>query len=698
MDRGTLASRARDALRDTPTGLATADLTARLFGMASVRLPALISQVGELLARLRDRGEVVHVGDDLWIAADETRVSRSDLPTGSGDGHDLPDVTSTVPAVGGDRDFAVLAVLAAGMVRGIERILEVAVVRVTDGNPVLTWSTLVHPDPTSSGMIRLPRAVLERAGLEPDAFEDAMPVGLAITEVASLLEGAVVVGHGVGATLDMLSRVARWHGVPTPYRRGMVWVDTEALARTVLPELVRPSVDRVAQALGVPPVRRDRASLRAPQLAMIHRALRERMGGRQGHLPTSGLPGGTQAPVMQAVARLPDAPGVYTFLDGSGVRLYIGKASSLRTRVSQHFAGAGSSARGDALLARVATITHQVTETELDAVIAEQASISQWRPPYNVQTTTHAGPPYLVLDGGIYPRIRGTRSPRRRPISPDQNTLGGDGADGADGADGMAFGPYRTTSVARQVARVVTRVFGVRPCARILPARRALMRVPCLLHGQGICPAPCAPYISPEAYTIMVGLAIRWLTDGREVTFDAIDSRLWTLGRDVTSADTRDPAGWERDWLLEVRRRLARVRTDERPVAGIARGADAYLACRLHWSVGRGFVVWHVRGGRVLHRRVWSPDAELVIGNPDADPMLAPDPARDTMVMRWVQRHAGLPELLVLDPDTASDRDVLGTRLRNWLHRVERETGPWASVGLGDDPEFDAIAWMTSAE
>ena len=696
MDRGTLASRARDALRGTPSGLATTDLTALLFGNASVRLPALVSQVGELLARLRDRGEVVLIGDDLWTALDGAMVTRTDLATASVDGHDTPDATSTVPTVGSDREFAVLAVLAAGMIRGVERILEVAVVRVSDGIPVLTWSTLVNPDPTSSGMVRLPRTVLERAGLEPDAFENAMPVGLAMTEVASLLDGAVVVGHGIGATLDMLSRVARWHGSPTPYRRGMEWVDTEALARTVLPDLVRPSVDRVALALAIPPVRRDRASLRAPQLAMIHRALQDRLGGRQGHLPTSDLSGGARTSVMQAVGRLPDAPGVYTFLDNSGARLYIGKASSLRSRVSQHFAGVGSSARGDALLARVATIAHQVTETELDAVIAEQASISQWRPPYNVQTTTHAGPPFLVLDGGIYPRIRGTRSPLSRANSP-HTALGG------DGSDGMVFGPYRTTSVARQVARVVTRVFGVRPCARILPARRSLMRVPCLLHGQGICPAPCAPYISPEAYAIMVGMAIRWLTDGREVTFDAIDSRLRTLGRDVASAHTAGPAGpagpagWERQWLLEVRRRLARVRTDERPVARLARGADAYLACRLHWSVGRGFVVWHVRGGRVLHRRVWSPDIDMVLGNPDADPMLAPDLARDTMVMRWVQRHAGLPELLVVDPDTVGDRDVLAPLLRSWLDRLDRETGPWASVGLGDDTDFEELGGMTGA-
>jgi excinuclease ABC subunit C len=425
---------------------------------------------------------------------------------------------------------------------------------------------------------------------------------------------------------------------------------------------------------------------------MIHRALQARVGGSQADLPTSGFPGGTQAPVMQAVGRLPDAPGVYTFLDGSGARLYIGKASSLRSRVSQHFAGAGSSARGDSLLARVATITHQVTETELDAVILEQASIAQWRPPYNVQTTTHAGPPYLVIDGGIYPRIRGTRSPLAHSIGPMQLAVGD------EGSGAIVFGPYRTTSVARQVARVVTRVFGVRPCARILPARRALMRVPCLLHGQGICPAPCAPNISPEAYATMVGMAIRWLTDGREVTFDSIDMRLRTLGREFATVDMEGLAGWEREWLLEVRRRLARVRTDERPVAGIARGADVYMACRLHWSVGRGFVVWHVRGGRVLHRRVWSPDSEIVFGTPDTDRLLAPDPARDTMVMRWVQRHAGLPELLVLDPDTASDRSVLGTLLRNWLHRVDREAGPWASVGLGDDSDFEEFGGMTTSE
>jgi hypothetical protein len=68
------------------------------------------------------------------------------------------------------------------------------------------------------------------------------------------------------------------------------------------------------------------------------------------------------------------------------------------------------------------------------------------------------------------------------------------------------------------------------------------------------------------------------------------------------------------------------------------------------------------------------------------------------MVMRWVQRHAGLPELLVLDPDTASDRSVLGTLLRNWLHRVDREAGPWASVGLGDDSDFEEFGGMTTSE
>ena len=96
---GVAIIKARSSPPRKATARSPADLAARLFGNASVRLPALVSQVGELLARLRDRGEVVQLGDDLWIAADEAVVSRTDLPSASVDGHDVPDLTATVPAV-----------------------------------------------------------------------------------------------------------------------------------------------------------------------------------------------------------------------------------------------------------------------------------------------------------------------------------------------------------------------------------------------------------------------------------------------------------------------------------------------------------------------------------------------------------------------------------------------------------------------
>lgn len=354
-------------------------------------------------------------------------------------------------------------------------------------------------------------------------------------------------------------------------------------------------------------------------------------------------------------ADLPEAPGIYRFHDGAGAVMYVGKATNLRARVAQHFGGIGTSARGDALLSRVASVSYHVSACELDAAVLEQATIGASRPPYNVQANATQGAAYLSLDDREpFPRIGGTHDPSARPAS-------------------ATYGPYRTAADARKVARVVVRAFGIRPCTRKLPTRSARLQIPCLLYGQGICPAPCAPHVSPEGYGVAVSLARAFLVGGRDAALFAIDERLREMPATV-DADGPDRTGvGSRGWLEGVRRAVVRVRIDVRPLVDVPRGAWLTLACRGLGRRGPGdaaVVTFLVRDGRLEGRREWRDlDGEWV-----ADPYgpVEADAVRDAIISRRVQRDLGTPRVLV----------------SRWGAPSEATLSAWVG-GLGADP----FAW-----
>jgi DNA polymerase III epsilon subunit-like protein len=574
-------------------------------------------------------------------------------------------------------------------------LIEAALVRLEGGVEVMTWSSLANPDPEETGRVRLPMTVLERVGLEPEAFEGAPSASVVVAELGELIADTTVVGHDVATVLDALGAMARWHGVAPPYRRGMALVDTEAMARAVLPNLAKPSLDRVAAMVGVAPVRRDRASKRARQVAAVWQALTARSLGAPAAVVTGGTIPEASSAVATDVSRdrgrgrdassktvgqlvlsgamtrtapgatLPEAPGIYRFHDGTGAVMYVGKATNLRGRVAQHFGGVGSvspaheaigvSARGDALLSRVATITHEVTACELDAAVLEQTTIARFRPPYNLQLNAKQGPPYLYLDEAeAFPRIGGTHDPSSRPAE-------------------ATFGPYRTAADARKVARVVARAFGIRPCTRKLPARSARMRVPCLLWGQGLCPAPCAPHVSPADYGVAVLLARAFLAGGRDGALFAIDERLRNLREvDDLPGDASERVG-SRRWLEGVRRAVVRIRVDARPLVDVPRGAWLTLACRGLGRRGPGdasVVTFLVRDGRLEGRREWREVDGRWVAEPSGP--VGADAPRDAIVSRRVQRDLETPRVMVSRWGAPSD-----ATLAAWIEGLESDPLSW---------------------
>lgn len=180
---------------------------------------------------------------------------------------------------------------------------------------------------------------------------------------------------------------------------------------------------------------------------------------------------------------LPDTPGVYLMKDAVGDVIYVGKASSLRSRVRSYFQSPeGMHRRTQALVAVIADFEVIQTSTEAEAFLLEDSLVKQYKPYFNVRLRDDKRYPFLKITPERFPRVQVVR--RRYP----------------DG--GRYFGPYTHVKAMRATLRLAQKLFPLRTCSLDLPLKTP--RRPCLNHHIGRCRAPCAELISEEEYRDLV--------------------------------------------------------------------------------------------------------------------------------------------------------------------------------------------------
>src|ERR671938_2005253 len=119
------------------------------------------------------------------------------------------------------------------------------------------------------------------------------------------------------------------------------------------------------------------------------------------------------ARILSQRRALPDAPGVYLFRDAKRRVLYVGKARSLRKRVASHFSNP-STKGAHGMVAEIANIEFIATETEAEALLAEQNFIRQYRPRFNVRLRDDKSYPYVAISlDEDFPRVYFTREKHR---------------------------------------------------------------------------------------------------------------------------------------------------------------------------------------------------------------------------------------------------------------------------------------------
>ncbi|NPA94528.1 MAG: excinuclease ABC subunit UvrC [Thermodesulfobacteria bacterium] len=176
---------------------------------------------------------------------------------------------------------------------------------------------------------------------------------------------------------------------------------------------------------------------------------------------------------------LPKSPGVYIFQDDSGKYLYVGKAKSLRNRVSSYFRQGAQHAPKTALMLKKARyLDIVVTASEREALILEAELIGELKPRYNIRLRDDKAYPFLKI--GVrspFPRISLARKRQR------------------DGA--IYFGPYTSAKELRRTLDLITTLFGIRTCTDSIMKNRSR---PCLKFQVGKCSAPCTGQVTKDEY------------------------------------------------------------------------------------------------------------------------------------------------------------------------------------------------------
>src|SRR5688572_3724888 len=110
--------------------------------------------------------------------------------------------------------------------------------------------------------------------------------------------------------------------------------------------------------------------------------------------------------LKEQIARLPEQPGVYLYLNAAGDTLYVGKARALRDRVRTYLAAYGESPRMDALLDEIARIDTIVTDSVVEALALENNLIKKRAPRFNIRLRDDKNYPYLQLTTNeAFPRV-----------------------------------------------------------------------------------------------------------------------------------------------------------------------------------------------------------------------------------------------------------------------------------------------------
>ena len=269
---------------------------------------------------------------------------------------------------------------------------------------------------------------------------------------------------------------------------------------------------------------------------------------------------------------IPDAPGSYQFKDADGRVIYVGKAKSLRQRLSNYFQDPRHLAPRTAQMVRTAATVEWIqVRNEVEALMLEYSLIKQHRPRFNVRLVDDKSYPFLAVTlSDEWPRAMVMRGRRRKGT--------------------RYFGPYAHAYAIRETLDELLRTFPIRTCSDAKLRRHERLGKPCLLYHIEKCSGPCVGEIDKESYDQLVEDLMEFLDGDTQPVLDRLHAEMAAAAEQLEF----EQAARIRDRIETVRRAIERQqmvgdRKEDVDVVGVAE--DELEAAAQVFFVRKGRVV-----------------------------------------------------------------------------------------------------------
>ncbi|NEW73267.1 excinuclease ABC subunit UvrC [Streptomyces rhizosphaericus] len=278
--------------------------------------------------------------------------------------------------------------------------------------------------------------------------------------------------------------------------------------------------------------------------------------------------------------QIPDSPGVYKFRDEHRRVIYVGKAKSLRQRLSSYFQDlANLHPRTRTMVTTAAAVEWTVVSTEVEALQLEYSWIKEFDPRFNVKYRDDKSYPSLAVTlNEEFPRVQVMRGAKKKGV--------------------RYFGPYAHAWAIRETVDLMLRVFPVRTCSAGVFKRSAQIGRPCLLGYIGKCSAPCVGRVTAEEHRELAEEFCDFMAGRTGAYLRRLEQRMHEAAEEMEyekAARLRDDIG-------------ALKRAMEKNAVVLADATDADLIAVAEDELEAAVQIFHVRGGRVRGQRGWVTD------------------------------------------------------------------------------------------
>ena len=364
---------------------------------------------------------------------------------------------------------------------------------------------------------------------------------------------------------------------------------------------------------------------------------------------------------------IPDAPGSYQFKDAEGRVIYVGKAKSLRSRLSNYFQNPGNlHSRTRQMVETAETVEWIQVANEVEALMLEFSLIQRHKPRFNVRYTDDKSYPFLCLTTvDEWPRAMVMRGNRKK--------------------GNRYFGPYGQAYAIRDTLDLLLRTFPIRTCTDNKFRHHEKLGKPCLLFHIEKCAGPCVGEVTPDDYAGMVADLASFLEGDTDEIIAKLEAQMQAASAELEF----ELAAHLRDRLVAVRKAV------EKQQMVFNRNEDVDVIGLHDDELEAAVQVFYVRKGRVMGRRGFVVDKaedldrpELVSrvlerlyfeDNPVGSPkeVLVPDlPADPDLYEEWLS-EARESKVRIRVPQRGDKRALQGTVTQNAQesfnrHRLKR--------------------------